>query len=710
MTPPAARPGAHGRSRAAAPGAGATRDVERYLQALVGREPGRALIEVRWRHDGGMRRAFLPHTDTQAAARRILRRARTTDVYVGATPRQRPGGGKDAIDRVWALWADLDNPQARAALEQLPVAPAILIASGTSGHLHAYWPLAAPVTVAAAEAANRRLAAHIGADQGAPTNAATILRPPGTYSHKTQPPTPVVLERLDPATTTIEAATAGLARDPAPPHPPRPGRPSATPSTRPGPGRDPLRDLDPAHYVAVLTGQTVGRSRKISCPWHTDSTPSLHVYENPGNGWHCFGCGRHGHTAYDLASQLWGLDTRGRDFIELRERLQELLLPGHTPPPGSSRRDPPPRTGAATNPAAPGARRASAARREATPLARREDGQATPDISDTERAYRHIIDRSRQQRFASCFADWSEGRWDAAITPLLERQEITYTFRGVAEDPTSTGGWVLGPRFHARIPDALAPHRSLLGAERSETLAAMAATAGWRVARLPRDELLAERDRAAPAWARLDRAGAREALALEHDREHAHTRTQVAEAAAAALRERATEATGSVERGVLEQAARVQQRVAANDRRDVDRLARAEQQLHDRGRHPDDWLERHGRQAATWIAAERELATRRECAAAPLVDRAINDAPAHVREQIGDPPDRAAPQRSAWVNLARRLERDRLIAQAEAADRSDTARDAGREHDLERQVAALRAAVGLIPQTRHHEHDVALER
>ena len=205
--------------------------------------------------------------------------------------------------------------------------PAILIASGTPGHLHAYWPLTQPVSITAAETANRRLAAQLGADAGAVTNAATILRPPGTYSFKTTPPTPVLAQRLDAALTTLQAATDAIADDPAPPTP-------TTPVARPTPpaGSDPLRALDPAHYVSVLTGQTVGRSRKISCPFHDDRTPSFHVYEHPGDGWYCFGCKRHGHTAYDLASLLWDLDTRGPSFIELRARLYDLFLPGQDPP------------------------------------------------------------------------------------------------------------------------------------------------------------------------------------------------------------------------------------------------------------------------------------------------------------------------------------------------------------------------------------------
>ncbi len=305
-----------------------TQDVQRYLHALHGRATAGALIEVRYRHRAVMRSAFFARDDTYAAARMIVRLGISTDVYVGVAARRSRYGGKTAISDVWTLWADLDDVDSFHELEQLPVRAAILIASGSAGHFHAYWPLKEPVSILEAEAANRRLAAQLGADRGAVTNAATILRPPGTYSFKTSPPTPVLVERLETSLSTAAVILTGIAEDPSP----AAATTSTTTSTPPRPGQDPVRAVDPAHYVTVLTGQAVGRSRKISCPFHEDRTPSFHVYEDPADGWYCFGCKRHGHTAYDLAGALWHLDTRGPAFVQLRARLYELLLPGQTPP------------------------------------------------------------------------------------------------------------------------------------------------------------------------------------------------------------------------------------------------------------------------------------------------------------------------------------------------------------------------------------------
>ncbi len=76
-------------------------------------------------------------------------------------------------------------------------------------------------------------------------------------------------------------------------------------------------------YVGDLLRSQPGRNRKVSCPFHDDEQPSLHVYPTGERGWCCFSC-RRGGTIYDLAAGLWGLQTRGIDFHELRSRLLAL--------------------------------------------------------------------------------------------------------------------------------------------------------------------------------------------------------------------------------------------------------------------------------------------------------------------------------------------------------------------------------------------------
>lgn len=208
----------------------------------------------------------------------------------------------------------------------------MVIASGNGQH--AYWSLSSPVGPDEAEAANRRLAHVLGADMQA-TDAARILRPPGSFNHKSNPPTPVAVERLEPEVFTLEQVVGKL------PDPPNgrlaPGdelvrqRTSAPPEAH---HDDPLAAIPPAVYVELLAGREVGRDHKAACPFHADTTPSLHAYERPSAlggtpGWKCYGCGRGG-DMITFAAELWGITPRGRGYWQIRERLEAELVPALT--------------------------------------------------------------------------------------------------------------------------------------------------------------------------------------------------------------------------------------------------------------------------------------------------------------------------------------------------------------------------------------------
>jgi DNA primase len=85
-----------------------------------------------------------------------------------------------------------------------------------------------------------------------------------------------------------------------------------------------LLALPPRVYIERLGGVSVGPSGKVSCPFHEDRTPSLHVYDDPQRGWFCFGCGRGG-SIYHFAALLLSRDTRGEDFTALRRELAAIL-------------------------------------------------------------------------------------------------------------------------------------------------------------------------------------------------------------------------------------------------------------------------------------------------------------------------------------------------------------------------------------------------
>ena len=208
----------------------------------------------------------------------------------------------------------------RAARSFTP-APAVVIGSGSGSNCHAYWPLREPLAPAQAEAFNLRLAHALGADRAC-FDASRILRPPGSWNHKHQPPRPVTV-------VTMQRGLAFDAREVAG-HLPQPDAERLARRWQPRPERDtrgdPLLAIEPATYVANLIGVRPGRDHKVRCPFHSEERPSLHVYPTAARGWTCFSCGRGG-TIYDLAAGLWGMETRGRAFLELRAQLIDRFTP-----------------------------------------------------------------------------------------------------------------------------------------------------------------------------------------------------------------------------------------------------------------------------------------------------------------------------------------------------------------------------------------------
>ena len=81
--------------------------------------------------------------------------------------------------------------------------------------------------------------------------------------------------------------------------------------------------------VRALFEQTPGREkRKISCPFHSDSTPSLHVYDD--RHWHCFSCRRHGDDIIDLLVIVKGIDRNEAEALLQSAPASPVINPGET--------------------------------------------------------------------------------------------------------------------------------------------------------------------------------------------------------------------------------------------------------------------------------------------------------------------------------------------------------------------------------------------
>jgi hypothetical protein len=235
-----------------------------FLALLVARERG-GLLEVRVRRaEGGMLQRFHRAGRLREAADELLALGARSDVYVGCAPRLRHAGDRGALGSAWTLWVDCDGAASVARLAQFVPAPAVVVRSGSATNVHAYWPLVRPLAPDDATAANRQLAEVLAAD-GRSADATRILRAPGTRNFKHDPPRAVVLKRFKPARRFTVAEVVGTT-----------AMGTSTPAsasaeaTASGAGDDPLRRIPPGVYVQALTGQSVGRHGKVSCPFHKD--------------------------------------------------------------------------------------------------------------------------------------------------------------------------------------------------------------------------------------------------------------------------------------------------------------------------------------------------------------------------------------------------------------------------------------------------------
>src|SRR3954449_1724871 len=121
--------------------------ASQFLAVLAGWADPTEFLELRYRLDDGQRmgQLFERPERLRGLATRAIALGRRTDVYVGCAPRTRRHGGRGAVDRAFALWADWDGEGAGAAPADFGPAPAIVIGSGTGSNSHAYWPLTEPL-------------------------------------------------------------------------------------------------------------------------------------------------------------------------------------------------------------------------------------------------------------------------------------------------------------------------------------------------------------------------------------------------------------------------------------------------------------------------------------------------------------------------------------------------------------------------------------
>lgn len=269
----------------------AQKQLRVFLNMLFGSEPAGSFAEIRYvrQHRGGMGQMFFGVRDVEQCARAIERLSKT-DVYVGVAPRTERKGIKAAVARVHCLWADIDGAAALGALREFTPLPAIVIRSGSPDSVHAYWPLLDPVTPGQAEIGNRRLAHALGADMKS-TDAARILRPPGTFNHKHSTPAPVTVAHFEVDVFDFENVVGALSDPPA-----RPSRQVAKSAGDRHRDDDDLGAQDAAvtlieRYSPETELWASGGGRLHGrCPFdhHEDRNPSFGLFDDGG---YCCSCG-----------------------------------------------------------------------------------------------------------------------------------------------------------------------------------------------------------------------------------------------------------------------------------------------------------------------------------------------------------------------------------------------------------------------------------
>ncbi len=258
---------------------------------------------------------------------------RGDEVFVAPAIRAAPRGEKLAVIASRFLWVDVDEPgQLHALWAFLAERPChLLVESGGSGGVHAYWKLAEPLAgtrvveatgelVEPIERAHLRLIHHLGVGpEGRPNVAdpacaerSRVMRLAGTINGKTGQHARIVEADLQLPGYPI-GQLVGHLPDPMPPTPPRSRQRIAN--------LDPYKRISPPEYFEKLAGVVVPRDGLVCCPAarHEDRNPSCSVGTDASQGWRCHagGCGARG-AIYDLASVLlggpWGPELRGEAF------------------------------------------------------------------------------------------------------------------------------------------------------------------------------------------------------------------------------------------------------------------------------------------------------------------------------------------------------------------------------------------------------------
>ena len=323
-------------------------DTEGLIEVAAGvRRDGRLQVTTRRQGDhflpgGGSRGDGWRQALLELAARHA---DRGEEVFLAPAARYSRRGDKHAVCASRWLWVDVDRPgQLHALWAFLAERPChLLIESGGSGGVHAYWKLTQSLAatrpvkptgelIEPIERANLRIVHRLGVGEDGKPNVADpacaersrVMRLAGTINGKTRAHARIIEADFQLPPYAIEQLVGDLP-DPRPPA-----------RTRRDGCRvvhhDPYKRISPPEYFEQLAGIEVPRGGLVRCPapWHEDQHPSCSVGTDSTRGWKCHGssCGAGG-AIYDLASVLLGgpcgRDLRGEQFKRARAYVADVF-------------------------------------------------------------------------------------------------------------------------------------------------------------------------------------------------------------------------------------------------------------------------------------------------------------------------------------------------------------------------------------------------
>lgn len=267
------------------------------------------------------------------------------EVFVTPAAFSAPLPRNEGVGEARCVWVDIDEPENIDTLRKFEHPPHLVIESGGSGGVHAYWRLDQPINPDALKSANYKLCERLGGDAKS-RNPARLLRVPGTFNYKPtvegRPPGKVRVRMVDwhLPEYAIEDLIEGL-EDPDVPEMPAKAlelRQGTNTRSNNGPSKSnwidetkAIFDMMPAtEYFRYITGEAINANgQMISCPnpAHPDRDPSCFVYSEPGKGHWCFSCEQAGNDAVSLVAVLSNGSPRvdGDQFIEVMKFLADLV-------------------------------------------------------------------------------------------------------------------------------------------------------------------------------------------------------------------------------------------------------------------------------------------------------------------------------------------------------------------------------------------------